>query len=78
MKQQNGEATLKIESVRQEDVAEYKVEASNPAGKASSVANLVLTRKKLQNFSRNSSEFIFSESRQNRQVHDHPWLVGCC
>ncbi|PAV62890.1 hypothetical protein WR25_23783 isoform D [Diploscapter pachys] len=78
MKQQNGEAILKIESVRQEDVAEYKVEASNPAGKASSVANLVLTRKKLQNFSRNSSKFIFSESRQNRQVHDHPWLVGCC
>ena len=77
MKQQNGEATLKIESVRQEDVAEYKVEASNPAGKASSVANLVLTRKKLQNPSRNPSKFTFSESRQNRQVHDHPWLVGC-
>ncbi|GMR57574.1 hypothetical protein PMAYCL1PPCAC_27769, partial [Pristionchus mayeri] len=43
--QANGEATLKIESARQEDVAEYKVEASNPAGKASSVANLVLAPK---------------------------------
>ncbi|CAI4222564.1 unnamed protein product [Auanema sp. JU1783] len=43
--QTNGEATLKISGARQEDVAEYKVEASNPAGKASSVANLVLTPK---------------------------------
>ncbi|KAF8383875.1 ketn-1 [Pristionchus pacificus] len=43
--QSNGEATLKIEAARQEDVAEYKVEASNPAGKASSVANLVLAPK---------------------------------
>lgn len=31
-------------TIFQEDVAEYKVEASNPAGKASSVANLVLAR----------------------------------
>ncbi|KAK6020611.1 immunoglobulin I-set domain protein, partial [Ostertagia ostertagi] len=38
------EAKLTITAVQQEDVAEYKVEASNPAGKASSVANLVLTR----------------------------------
>ena len=42
--QNNGEATLKISSTQQEDVAEYKIEASNPAGKASSVANIVLTR----------------------------------
>ncbi|CAJ0586229.1 unnamed protein product, partial [Mesorhabditis spiculigera] len=40
--QKDGTATLTIQSPRQEDVAEYKVEASNPAGKASSVANLVL------------------------------------
>ncbi|KAI6199682.1 hypothetical protein M3Y96_00652800 [Aphelenchoides besseyi] len=38
----NGECWMKIANVGQEHVAEYKVEASNPAGKASSVANLVL------------------------------------
>uniref|UniRef100_A0A158P8T2 Titin n=1 Tax=Angiostrongylus cantonensis TaxID=6313 RepID=A0A158P8T2_ANGCA len=43
--QSHDEVTLKISSCQQEDVAEYKVEASNPAGKASSVANLVLTPK---------------------------------
>ncbi|KJH46029.1 immunoglobulin I-set domain protein [Dictyocaulus viviparus] len=43
--QSSDEAMLKIACCRQEDVAEYKVEASNPAGKASSVANLVLTPK---------------------------------
>ncbi|KHJ92867.1 hypothetical protein OESDEN_07232 [Oesophagostomum dentatum] len=42
--QTKDEATLKISACQQEDVAEYKIEASNPAGKASSVANLVLTR----------------------------------
>ena len=42
--QNNGEATLKISSTQQEDVAEYKVEASNPVGKASSVTNIVLKR----------------------------------
>lgn len=31
-------------------MAEYKVEASNPAGKASSVANIVLTRKRARNY----------------------------
>ncbi|CAD6198030.1 unnamed protein product [Caenorhabditis auriculariae] len=41
--QSKGEAVLRITGVKNEDVAEYKVEASNPAGKASSVANLVLT-----------------------------------
>ncbi|PIO69613.1 immunoglobulin I-set domain protein, partial [Teladorsagia circumcincta] len=41
--QTKDEAKLTITAVQQEDVAEYKVEASNPAGKASSVANLVLT-----------------------------------
>uniref|UniRef100_A0A8R1DHT8 Ig-like domain-containing protein n=1 Tax=Caenorhabditis japonica TaxID=281687 RepID=A0A8R1DHT8_CAEJA len=41
--QSKGEAVLRISAARNEDVAEYKVEASNPAGKASSVANLVLT-----------------------------------
>lgn len=45
MTQTKDEATLKIAACQQEDVAEYKIEASNPAGKASSVANLVLTRK---------------------------------
>ncbi|CAJ0920993.1 unnamed protein product, partial [Mesorhabditis belari] len=40
--QKDGQATLTIQSPKQEDVAEYKVEASNPAGKATSVANLVL------------------------------------
>ncbi|KAK6058392.1 hypothetical protein COOONC_04040 [Cooperia oncophora] len=43
--QTKDEAKLTITSCQQEDVAEYKVEASNPAGKASSVANLVLTPK---------------------------------
>ncbi|KAK5971106.1 hypothetical protein GCK32_009033 [Trichostrongylus colubriformis] len=43
--QTKDEATLTIAACQQEDVAEYKVEASNPAGKASSVANLVLTPK---------------------------------
>uniref|UniRef100_A0AC34RNM7 Ig-like domain-containing protein n=1 Tax=Panagrolaimus sp. JU765 TaxID=591449 RepID=A0AC34RNM7_9BILA len=38
----NGEAWLKITSCSQDDVAEYKVDASNPAGKAATVANLVL------------------------------------
>ncbi|KAI6230227.1 Hemicentin-1 [Aphelenchoides fujianensis] len=38
----NGDCWLKIASVGQDHVAEFKVEASNPAGKASSVANLVL------------------------------------
>ncbi|ULT87824.1 hypothetical protein L3Y34_007185 [Caenorhabditis briggsae] len=41
--QSKGEAILRISGTKNEDVAEYKVEASNPAGKASSVANLVLT-----------------------------------
>lgn len=45
MTQTKDEATLKIAACQQEDVAEYKIEASNPAGKASSVANLVLTPK---------------------------------
>uniref|UniRef100_A0AC34RNT1 Ig-like domain-containing protein n=1 Tax=Panagrolaimus sp. JU765 TaxID=591449 RepID=A0AC34RNT1_9BILA len=40
----NGEAWLKITSCSQDDVAEYKVDASNPAGKAATVANLVLKR----------------------------------
>uniref|UniRef100_A0A7I4YU80 Ig-like domain-containing protein n=1 Tax=Haemonchus contortus TaxID=6289 RepID=A0A7I4YU80_HAECO len=43
--QTKDEAKLTIAACQQEDVAEYKVEASNPAGKASSVANLVLTPK---------------------------------
>ncbi|ETN87097.1 hypothetical protein NECAME_01255 [Necator americanus] len=43
--QSKDEAILKVSSCQQEDVGEYKVEASNPAGKASSVANLVLTPK---------------------------------
>lgn len=38
----NGECWLKIASVAKEHVAEYKCEASNPAGKASSVSNLVI------------------------------------
>ncbi|CAD5224125.1 unnamed protein product [Bursaphelenchus okinawaensis] len=37
-----GEAWLKIASVSQEHAAEFKCEASNPAGKASTVANLVI------------------------------------
>ncbi|VDL71694.1 unnamed protein product [Nippostrongylus brasiliensis] len=45
MIQTKDEATLKIAACQQEDVAEYKVEASNPAGKASTVANLLLTPK---------------------------------
>jgi hypothetical protein len=40
----NGEAWLKLTSLSQEDVAEYKCEAVNPAGKATTVANLVLKR----------------------------------
>lgn len=38
------EAWLKISNVAHEHAAEYKCEASNPAGKASTVANLVLKR----------------------------------
>lgn len=38
----NGECWMKIASVANEHVAEYKCEASNPAGKASSVSNLVI------------------------------------
>uniref|UniRef100_A0A7E4ZS77 Immunoglobulin I-set domain protein n=1 Tax=Panagrellus redivivus TaxID=6233 RepID=A0A7E4ZS77_PANRE len=38
----NGEAWLKILSANQDDVAEYKVDAINPAGKAATVANLVV------------------------------------
>lgn len=41
----NGEAWLKISKLSQEDVAEYKCDAINPAGKATTVANLVLKRK---------------------------------
>ena len=41
----NGEAWLRISDARQEHVAEYKCEANNPAGKATTVANLVLKRK---------------------------------
>ena len=41
----NGEAWLKIASATQDDVAEYKVDAINPAGKAATVANLVVRRK---------------------------------
>uniref|UniRef100_F1KPJ7 Titin n=1 Tax=Ascaris suum TaxID=6253 RepID=F1KPJ7_ASCSU len=43
--QANGEALLRIAECYQEDVAEYKVEAVNPAGKATSIANLVLAPK---------------------------------
>lgn len=43
--QANGEAVFRISECYQEDVAEYKVEAVNPAGKATSIANLVLARK---------------------------------
>jgi titin len=38
----NGEAWLKISSCSQDNVAEYKVDAINPAGKAATVANLVV------------------------------------
>uniref|UniRef100_A0A915DZ78 Ig-like domain-containing protein n=1 Tax=Ditylenchus dipsaci TaxID=166011 RepID=A0A915DZ78_9BILA len=38
----NGEAWLKLTGLSQEDVAEYKCEAINPAGKATTIANLVL------------------------------------
>ncbi|CAB3397921.1 unnamed protein product [Caenorhabditis bovis] len=41
--QTKDEAILKISGAKNEDVAEYRVEASNPAGKASSVANLLLS-----------------------------------
>lgn len=41
----NGEAWLKMSALSQEDVAEYKCEAVNPAGKATTIANLVLRRK---------------------------------
>ena len=44
VEQSGGVATLEILECKQEDVAEYKLEATNPAGKAASVANLVLQR----------------------------------
>lgn len=40
----NGEAWLKLSDLSQKDVAEYKCDASNPAGKATTVASLVLQR----------------------------------
>ncbi|KAK0408252.1 hypothetical protein QR680_003855 [Steinernema hermaphroditum] len=43
--QANGEAWLKILQCSQEDVAEYKCDAVNPGGKATTVANLVLKPK---------------------------------
>ncbi len=43
--QGNGVANLTLAECYQEDVAEYKCEAINPAGKATSVANLLLERK---------------------------------
>ena len=46
----NGEAWLKFSDLRQEDVADYKCEAVNPAGKASTVANLVLKRNNFYRF----------------------------
>lgn len=45
MSQNKGEAILRITKCYQDDVAEYKCEATNPAGKATSVANLLLQRK---------------------------------
>lgn len=45
MSQSKGEALLRITECYQDDVAEYKCEATNPAGKATSVANLLLQRK---------------------------------
>ncbi|KAM3716725.1 Kettin [Dirofilaria immitis] len=45
MSQGKGEAMLRIAKCYQDDVAEYKCEATNPAGKATSVANLLLEPK---------------------------------
>uniref|UniRef100_A0A914WAC0 Ig-like domain-containing protein n=1 Tax=Plectus sambesii TaxID=2011161 RepID=A0A914WAC0_9BILA len=45
VEQSNGVASLDIAECYQEDVAEYKLEAINPAGKATTVANLVLQPK---------------------------------
>ncbi|VDO46957.1 unnamed protein product [Brugia timori] len=45
MSQGKGEAVLRITKCYQDDVAEYKCEATNPAGKATSVANLLLQPK---------------------------------
>lgn len=45
MSQGKGEAILRITTCYQDDVAEYKCEATNPAGKATSVANLLLKPK---------------------------------
>ncbi|VDK66159.1 unnamed protein product, partial [Onchocerca ochengi] len=45
MSQSKGEAVLRITKCYQDDVAEYKCEATNPAGKATSVANLLLQPK---------------------------------
>uniref|UniRef100_A0A915PRJ2 Ig-like domain-containing protein n=1 Tax=Setaria digitata TaxID=48799 RepID=A0A915PRJ2_9BILA len=45
MSQGKGEAILRIIQCYQDDVAEYKCEATNPAGKATSVANLLLLPK---------------------------------
>lgn len=55
MSQSNGEAILRINKCYQDDVAEYKCEASNRAGKATSVASLLLQRK---------SFFFFSKFRR--------------
>ena len=43
-----GDAWLRINGLKQEDVAEYKCEAVNPVGRASSVANLALKRNKIK------------------------------
>uniref|UniRef100_A0A913I9R6 Ig-like domain-containing protein n=1 Tax=Strongyloides stercoralis TaxID=6248 RepID=A0A913I9R6_STRER len=56
----DNEAWLKFVSVHQDDVAEYKCEAVNPAGKATTVANLVLKPKygKIAAVTRNSGKII--------------------
>ncbi|VDK72603.1 unnamed protein product [Litomosoides sigmodontis] len=43
--QSKGEAMLRIAKCCQDDVAEYKCEATNPAGRATSIANLLLQPK---------------------------------
>uniref|UniRef100_A0A0N5C356 Ig-like domain-containing protein n=1 Tax=Strongyloides papillosus TaxID=174720 RepID=A0A0N5C356_STREA len=69
----DNEAWLKLLSVHQDDVAEYKCEAVNPAGKATTVANLVLKPKygKIAAVTRNSGKII-DEIGSNVKVEGKP------
>lgn len=68
----NGEAWLKLSGLSQEDVAEYKCEAINPAGKATTIANLVLKRNTFLNLRQRYKYHFFVPLRSSRYL----WLIN--